>query len=134
MTERSNDHAPRPLPRDWLPDATPPDAAAEWAVRVQRIMAAAEPALAKLGNRDDSSDAGWPVELGSFWRPAAAVATAATLLLVVADKPRAVRESGYDGLPLSLMAAEGQPVALWEGLGIDADPVLALIALQEQIP
>lgn len=130
MVERSNDDAPRPLPRDWLPEATTPEGAPEWEDRLERIVAAAEPALRRLGRRGSAMEVTWPAMLGPWWKPAVALAAAAAALLFVLHPRDAIREGG-DGLPLSVVAWEGEPFALWEGFGIDADPVLALIALQQ---
>jgi len=132
MIERSNDNAARPLPRDWLPEATAPEAAPEWEVRAERIVAAAEPTLRRLGERGSEIEVTWSAMLGSWWKPAAAMATAAAALLVMFDLPGILRDTGHGELPLSVVAADGEAFALWQGLGIDADPVLALIALQEQ--
>jgi len=131
MVERAGDNAPRPLPRDWLPEATAPEGAPEWDVRVARIIAAAEPTLRRLGKRRSEIAASWPTMLGSWWKSAAALATAAAALLFML-KPETIREPAQGWLPLSVVAAEGEPFALWEGLGISADPVLALIALQQE--
>ncbi len=130
MTERSDDNAPRPLPRDWLPDATTPEGAPEWEVRLERIVSAAEPMLGMRGKRGSEIGVAWST-IGSWWKPAAALATAAAASLFMLYPPKTLRDSGHGWLPLSVMAAEGEPFALWEGLGIDADPVLALIALQQ---
>lgn len=131
MVDRAGDGAPRPPPRDWLPHPTAPESAPEWQNRLERIVAAAEPALRRLGERGSDVELTWPAMLGRWWKPAVAMAAAAVALLLVLHPRNATREAG-DGLPLSVVAAEGEPVALWEGLGIEADPVLALIALQQE--
>lgn len=129
MVERPNDDMPRPLPRDWLPEAAPSESDPRWEFRAQRIVAAAEPSLRGLGEWRYVVDA-WSTRLGAWWKPAAVLATAAAALFVVLD-PSGIREaSDHGSLPLSVVAAEGEPFALWEAAGIDADPVLALIAMQ----
>ncbi|MBI4539880.1 MAG: hypothetical protein HY704_10275 [Gemmatimonadetes bacterium] len=134
MKERSEDGVPRPLPRDWLPDPHPPEGAPEWDARVGRILAAADPELQRLGNR--RAVVGTWCVLGLLWKPAAALAVAATALLLLTGRSAAFPEPSQGLLSLSLIAVEGDPVALWEAswepFGIEADPVLALIAFQEQ--
>lgn len=130
MVERSNDDTPRPLPSDWLPEAAPTESDPRWEFRAQRIVAAAEPSLRRLGDRPSVVDA-WSTRLGAWWKPAAALATAAAALFVVLDPPGTREEFDHGSLPLSVVAAEGEPFVLWEAAGIDADPVLALIAMQE---
>ena len=132
MVERTGDNDAQPLPREWLPDAAAPADAPEWDATLQRILAAAEPALRRLESGDSQRDVTWVTVLGSWWKPAAAIVAAAALLLLL-DRPNtAIGESQRGSLPLNVMAAEGEPVALWESVGIDAHPVLALIALQQQ--
>ena len=130
MTDRFDDAA-RPLPREWLPAATAPANAPEWLERAARIVAAAEPALHRLGDRAPAVEVSVSDLLGSWWKPVAAFVAAAAVLLLVLD-PASPRASSPGWSPLSVVAAAGEPFALWEGLGIEADPVLALIALQEQ--
>jgi hypothetical protein len=96
---------------------------------VTHIVAAAEPALRRLGRRDGEIEATWTNLLGSWWKPAGALAAAASALLFMFGPPPD-RGSGDGGLPLSVVAAQGDPVALWEGVGIEADPVLAVMILQ----
>jgi hypothetical protein len=121
----------QPLPRDWLPDASAPDGAPEWDVTLQRILAAAEPSLRQLQDASTASDVTWSAVLGSWWKPAAAIAAAAALLLLLDGRDTEDR-AAQGVLPLSVMAAQGDPFALWQSLGIEADPVLALIALQQE--
>lgn len=130
MTDRPED-TPRPLPRAWLPAATAPESAPEWQERAARIVAAAEPSLHRLGDLRPAVDASVAGLLGSWWRPAAALAAAAAALLLLLD-PRNPPASSPGWSSLSVVAAAGEPVALWDALGIEADPVLALIALQKQ--
>jgi hypothetical protein len=131
MVERPDGDIPSPLPRDWLPRATAPESAPEWDVRVARIVATADPALWSLRRRATETQVTWPTMLGSWWKPAAALAAAASGLLFLFGPSPERRPSGA-GLPLSVVAAQGDPVALWEGLGIEADPVLAVLILQER--
>ena len=119
MTDEHNIDEPQ-LPRELLPDALPPAEAASWVLERDRIMAQLEPALRTHTARDDSA---WSIALGAWWKPAAALAAAAVLLLVLTDMPAAQNEAA---LPLSVVAAQGAPVSLWN----DADPVLALIVAQ----
>lgn len=130
MVERSNDDTPRALPRDWLPEATPSEDDPQWEFRAQRVVAAAGPSLRRLGERRSVTDA-WSTRLGAWWKPAAVLATAAAALFALRDPPGTRGESDHGSLPLSVVAAGGEPFALWEAAGIAADPVLALIAMQE---
>jgi hypothetical protein len=118
MAQRPHDDEPRPLPREWLPEATAPEGAPEWEARLERITALAEPALRRLAGP-------WSSLLGVWWKPAAALVAAAALAL-------ALSPDGQDAsLPLSVIARDGGPLVLWERVGIEADPVLALIALAQ---
>ena len=107
------------LPRELLPEALPPVDAAAWVLARERIMAQLEPAL----RTHVSEEEGWSIALGAWWKPAAALAAAAVLLLAVTDMPAPQNEAA---LGLSVVAAQGAPVSLWN----DADPVLALIVAQ----
>ena len=126
MKEDENIIEPR-LPRDLLPPELPPADAAAWALRREQVMARLEPALAPLATGDDVS---WLTSLGGWWKPAAAAAAAAVVFVALADVPSA---NSTESLPLSVLAARGEPVSLWEGLGADADPVLALIVTQSAV-
>jgi hypothetical protein len=130
MAEPSYDMDEQPLPRGWLPEASAPRAAPEWDIQLQRILAAAEPSLQQI-ECAHHTDVTWSMVLGSWWRSAAAIAAAAVLLLLLDRTDTAGRASAADALPLSVMVAAGEPFALWESLGIAADPVLALITLQQ---
>lgn len=132
MPQRPEDDTPRPLPREWLPEPTPLEGTPEWRSMAERIIAAAEPKLRGGGTRDAGVAATWPAILGAWWKTAAALAAAAAALLLVLHAEPARQEPDPSALPLSLVAAEGEPAALLEGLGIHADPVLALIVLLEQ--
>lgn len=130
MPKRTEDETPRPLPREWLPEPTPLEGTPEWRSMAERIIAAAEPKLRGGGTRNAGIAAAWPAILGSWWKPAAALAATAAALLLVLGPAR--QEPDPSALPLSLVAAEGEPAVLFEGLGIHADQVLALIALLEE--
>jgi hypothetical protein len=39
-----------------------------------------------------------------------------------------------EALPLTLMTAQGEPVAILAALGVEADPVLALIMIEGMAP
>ena len=126
MPRWSGDDAPEPapLPRGWLPDATPREGTPLWEITVARVVAATEMRGSTL-----LDPPAWPSVLGSWWRPAAALAVAAGALLLVspAEPPSPQPRAGE--VPLSVVATEGDPAALLAGLGVEADPVLALIAL-----
>jgi hypothetical protein len=123
---------PDPVPRGWLPDALPPDGDPAWDARVARIMAASQPELARLAAAGVGEGAApWWSEMGKWWRPAAALAAAAiAALLLVVERP-AGRSAPPEAVALTLIAAEGDPVALWAMLGVRADPVLALLAFED---
>jgi hypothetical protein len=131
MAQRSND-SEHPLPREWLPDAIAPEDAPEWELALQRIVAAAEPELRQLASGSSERDLSWATVLGSWWKLAGSLGAAAVVLLLAVGRPGTRADSG--ALPLRVVAAAGEPFALWESLGIEADPVLALIALQERAP
>lgn len=134
MKEPSEDSAPRPLPRAWLPDPHPPRGASVWDARTQRIMAAADPELRRLGKGRAAAEATstWSSVMGRSWKPVAALAAAAVALFLLTTRPPASREPPQSSLTLSLVATEGDPVTLWSAFGIPADPVLALIAFRGQ--
>jgi len=121
-------HGPAaPLPRDWLPEAAPAEGAPEWELGVRRIVAAAE--ARRLASRQPRAVARPPAGLGTYMIPGAALAAAAALVLAL-GLSRLPRQPAPGGLILSVVAGGGSPDALWRGLGVDADPVLALIALE----
>jgi hypothetical protein len=134
MQERLDDDAPSPIPRSWLPEPSPPEGGARWEAGVQRVLAAAEPVLGRLRAPAFEIEAAWTAMLAAWWKPAALLAAAAAALLLVLDPPHAPAATDSGALPLSVIAADGEPAAMWAGLGIEADPVLALIALREQAP
>lgn len=127
-----------PLAREWLPRPRPPADAPEWETRTRRILAAAEPVLRELEAAGDGAPVAdddvlpWPMLLGSWWRPTAGLAAAAILALLFLGSPRT--DSGAQAserIYLGLVAADGAPDALWAALGIEADPVLAALVLDE---
>lgn len=126
------DRVPDPLPREWLPGPVGPAHPADealWEERVRRLTAAAEPALARLRSRPVP----WWELLAAWWRPlvsAAALGAAAAALALVLAPPRRTPVAPAGGATLSAVVGDGQPAALWAGLGAKADPALALIALQ----
>lgn len=130
--EEPADRTPRPLPREWLPDRQPPEGAPAWHARVERIMAAAGPELRRLGSRRSTAELTGRSRMGSWWKPAAALAAVSTALLLLVGRPAASPEPPPGSIALALVASEGDPVTLWGAFGIQADPVLALIAVQEQ--
>jgi anti-sigma-K factor RskA len=133
MSERPQDQRPARLPREWLPQALPTEDSPLWEAAVERVLAAAE---AELVTRDGASvvhtrASTWAL-LGLWWKPAAALAAAAAAALVFVDRPPATAPS-TGSLSLSVLAAEGDPLALW---GVDQEPphpVLALIAAEPDI-
>jgi len=131
MTSGSNYDANHVLPRDVLPDSLPPNDAAVWDARVRRIIAAADPDLRRLRSAGSSADVAWWSGMAQWRTPAAVFAAVATILLVVMMGRLSVfRDIPPDELALGLVATDGDPMTLWGAAGIPADPVLALIAVQ----
>lgn len=130
-----------PLPEAWLPEPFgPPDDAPEWEARVRRIVAAAEPRLERLRERAEpgagEGTAGrrgrsWWADLGLLLRPAAGLAAAAGLVLVLLEPAPSPTEDAAASSTLAAVATGGEAAALWRAAGAEADPVLALIALEE---
>jgi hypothetical protein len=121
------DAEPGPLPREWLPEPSPREGDASWEPRVARILAATD-------WHPRSTEAALWGDLARWWRPSAALAAAAAaaLVFVVADVPRPEPTSAPSGgLALTMIASDGNPVALWAALGIAADPLLALLVLED---
>lgn len=129
------DQIPDPLPREWLPDPAAPPARAGardaelWEGRLRRLMSAAEPRLERLRSRG----APWWTPLAAWWRPTLGVAAAAAVILVMlVGELIGGAPAAPEGSPtLAAVAGDGEPAALWIGLGAEADPVLATIALEE---
>ena len=132
MKERSHEGAPRPLPRDWLPDAQPSEADPSWSHQIEQIMAAAAPELQTLRSPRSAAQFTWWSEMARWSTPAAALAAAATAFFLLTWRPAALPESPPGSILLELVATNGDPVALWRARGIEADPVLAWVALQRQ--
>jgi hypothetical protein len=116
-----------PLPREWLPEAVAPEGDAVWEARAERIVGAAESEWARF----DARTTPWIPAIGGWLRPAVALAAgAAALLFAVSDRvARAVPAA--DALALGVVVANGDPAALWAALGVSADPVLALLTLED---
>ncbi len=113
------------LPDAWLPAASPAPDAASWIVQRERILATAAPALHALRGTDDGP---WIDTIASWWtRAAAGVAAAATILIAV-RQIAAPAPPSRPATPFDLISAAGEPAAVWRAYGIEADPVLAVIA------
>lgn len=125
------DHAD-PLPREWLPEpAGPPSGeTGAWEERVQRVLAEAEPRLDRLASGRTARDPAWWEALGGLWRPAAALAAAALLVLFLAT-PDASRPDARSPV-LAAVATEGEPTSVWAAMGGGADPVLAAMILEQE--
>jgi len=124
---RRDPATPEPLPGDWLPEPYPSEVDPAWEGSLRRILAAAEPELARrAAGRPETSVPGW-IELGRWWKPVAALAAAALALLFIAERPAPI--SG--AVALTLIAAEGDPAILWSSGGVPADPVLSLLAFED---
>jgi hypothetical protein len=133
MTRHSDEEDAGRLPGEWLPAPLPAADAQEWSVRRERIVRCAEPALETL-RACGSYSVAEPIDaLAAWWKPAVGLAAAAALVLFTLEMRRPDSDIDHS-LALSFLAADGSPVALWNAAGIQADPVLALVALQEQIP
>lgn len=139
MSEQRETDPPRPLPRKWLPEARAPEGAPVWELRLERILEAAEPRLrerSRSGNaasrgESGADDANWPDVLGAWWRPAAGLAAAAaTVSILLLGGLRTGPEVDVQAAFMQIVVSAGEPGALWEGIGIEADPVLAAIVLE----
>lgn len=117
----------------WLPDPIQPEDHPEWDRRTARILAAAEPGLARSAGRPATATEAWLYELGGWWRPVAALAAAAVaFLLLVTENPRpGPNATEPDAMALTILASDGDPTAIWAALGVPADPVLALLTLED---
>jgi len=128
----SNDR-PEPLPKEWLPDSpVPPEGdEAYWSAQLGRLMAEAEPILS--AHRSEPADtASWMAALAVRWRPAAvsALALAASMVLAFVWQAEHMPTPSGRTIVLSTIVGEGQPAAIWKGAGVEADPTLALLALE----
>jgi hypothetical protein len=121
-----------PLPREWLPEALAPESHAVWDAHTARVLAAAEREW-QIRESGVAGVASWLSEMGGWLRPVAALAAAAVVLAVVlTDRRTLVAPSqAADDMALELVASGGEPSALWATLGVRADPVLALLALDD---
>jgi hypothetical protein len=132
MSDERDDSIPgvfreKPIPREWLPDGIEPEGDAVWEARAARVVARTELEWRRsvVRTRPTLSFA----EMGGWFTPAAALAAAAAaLLLAVGNGSQA---PSNDARALSMVVAEGDPVALWAALGVSAHPVLALLSLDE---
>jgi hypothetical protein len=122
-----------PLPREWLPEPVLPGGHVAWDASAARIVGALELEWAKHTARGQPDASHWVSDLGRWLRPAAALAAAAITLLFVLDDPRTHPSSTHaaDEMALGLVASHGDPAALWATLGVPADPVLALLTLED---
>jgi hypothetical protein len=131
MRERSEDATTRLLPQGWLPDPNPSEGDPKWDEKIERIMAAAGPELRTLRSRRSAAEVTWWSRMGLWWKPAASLAAASTALVLLVERP-ASAEPPPGSLALGFVVSDGDPVTLWGALGIQADPVLALIAIGGQ--
>lgn len=122
-----------PLPKEWLPKAAPPDGHTEWEARTARIMSAVGPEWARLRLGGRAMGPSWLAEMGRWLRPAAALAAAGAGLLLWVTKPPAPSATflSAENVALGLVVSDGDPVALWAALGVQADPVLALLTFED---
>ncbi|MEQ1858051.1 MAG: hypothetical protein ABL963_16470 [Longimicrobiales bacterium] len=125
-------HPIDPLPRDWLPEALAPESHAVWDASTARVLASAEREWS-IRASGVPGVASWLSEMGGWLRPVAMLAAAAVVLaLVLTDRPTLMAPSqAADAMALQLVASGGEPFALWAALGVPADPVLALLALDD---
>ena len=122
-----------PLPRELLPDSRLDEDPADADRRIQTLMAAASPILAKYRNEPVS----WLSMLADRLRPrlAFAVAAAAALTISVLLALPAPTASFEPSLPLATVAGEGDDAAtLWSIVNEEIDPVLALVILEGESP
>jgi len=122
---------PPPLPREWLPEAQAPEGHFQWTIRAERVMAAAGPELARLAGRGRANELPWWAVLGDWLRPTAALGAAAAALLILMAPRAPAAGPPMDVLTLNIVAAKGDPAALWKARGVGADPVLALVAFED---
>jgi len=100
---------------------------------MSRLMAEAEPILS--GNRREPAAArtSWMDALAVRWRPAAASALALAAGMVLAFVWQADHNTTAPhgrAIVLSTIVGEGEPAAVWQGAGVEADPTLAFLALE----
>lgn len=132
MSERSGDGASAPLPREWLRDGHPPESDPIWDTKAARITAIASSELLTLsGRRSAVAPTGW-ASIAPWWKPVAVLAAASVTLLLLVGRSAAGRNAGRESVALGLVASNGDPATLWGALGVQADPVLAQIAIQNR--
>jgi hypothetical protein len=118
-----------PLPRSWLPTPQAPEGDTIWDVRAERIMTTAAELRSRSERRSPVAPTPW--QLVGLWWKAAAVAAVAAVVVFILETDRSARAAPPSGaIPLTVVASAGDPATLWEAFGVDAHPVLALIALQ----
>ena len=136
----NEEEMPDPLPGEWLPEAASADSgdAPSWSARESEILRAAEPRLQELreqagSGRHMESGPGW-LEMARWWRPAAGLAVAAVLALLLTSpvRPEATEAAGSSAL--GAIVSGGEPTSLWQAVGSEAHPVLALITLDREAP
>lgn len=120
----------RRLPREWLPEPLPANDSPVWDTAAERIMAAVGSELPARRSRPELEETPWWWSLGRLSVPAAGLAIAATTLLLLIPPHGPADTPIPEALPLSVAASNGDPAAFFEGLGITADPVLALVTLR----
>ncbi len=131
---------PDPLPEEWLPEAASADGAdaPSWSARGSEILRAAEPRLRELreqagSGRHDGTGIGW-LRMARWWRPAAGLAAAAVVALLLATPERPGATEGAGSSALGAIVSGGEPTSLWRAAGSEAHPVLALITLDREAP
>jgi hypothetical protein len=96
-------------------------------------MTAAALELRTLRSRHSGVQFTWWSEMARWRTPAAALAAAAAAFFLLTWRPAALPEAPPGSILLELVATNGDPVALWTARGVEADPVLAWVALQRQV-
>lgn len=127
-SSRAGDAREEPLVGRGLPEPRPGEDDPYWDRAAARVMARLEPVLTVREARNGTRGTSWVSELGARWRAAALVAAAAVATLVavgIQDRSQSPRRPEAGDLALALVASAGDPVLLWERLGMEADPVLA---------
>jgi hypothetical protein len=139
LSARSDNMRDRPieeftdaLPRHLLPDALPPSDATELVAMRERIMerAGGDLELLRIAGAQQND---WAGVFAAWLRPAAGLACAAGVLLFVMIQSAPAPPRSPGAVALGVLATGGEPVALWNALGVEADPVLALFAYEEAI-
>lgn len=128
------DEAPfeEPLPPGWLPSSRPGESDAYWDGYAAHVMTELDAVIAARRTGADRGARSWVSEIGDRWGAAGLLAAAAVATLVAVGMLERATEPprpGPDEVTLALVAAEGDPAILLEGLGIPADPLLARMTL-----